>query len=134
MKSHELFRSQLKQARQRLESWRKTRKHGERIPERLWTCLVALAGVHGVNPVAQSLRLDYYALKRRVWQSERVRKSRLQAVAPFVELPLIGQPASSPRGTVELAKNTGATLTIRWEGQTAVDLMGLAESFWRAGR
>ena len=134
MKSNELFLSQLKQARQQLEVWRKTRQRGERIPERLWTSLVALARAHGVSPVSQALRLDYYALKRRVLGLEPVRKSRFRAVAPFVELPLLGQPASSPKCTVELAKDTGATLTIRWEGQMAVDLIGLAESFWRGGR
>jgi len=134
MKSNEVFLSQVKQARQQLETWRKTRKHGERIPERLWTSQVALARAHGVSPVSQALRLDYYALKRRVLESEPVRKSGLKAVAPFVELPLIGQPATSPRCTVELAKNTGASLTICWEGPAAVDLIGLAEIFWRGGR
>jgi len=134
MKSNELFLSELKQARQQLEVWRKTRQRGERIPERLWTSLVALARAHGVSPVSQALRLDYYALKRRVLGLEPVRKSRFRAVAPFVELPLLGQPARSPKCTVELAKDTGATLTIRWEGQMAVDLIGLAESFWRGGR
>jgi hypothetical protein len=134
MKSNELFLSQLKQARQPLEVWRKTRQHGERIPERLWTSLVALARVHGVSPVAQALRLDYYGLKRRVLESEPPRKPRRKAIDPFVELPLIGPTPTSPRCTVELAKNTGATLTIRWEGQAAVDVIGLAESFWRAGQ
>lgn len=134
MKSNELFLSQVKPARQQLETWRKTHRHGERIPERLWISLVTLARVHGVSPVAQALRLDYYALKRRVLESEPVRKSRPKALPPFVELPLIAQPSMSPRCTVELAKNTGASMTIRWEGQAAVDVMGLAESFWRGGR
>ena len=111
-----------------------TRQHGERIPERLWISLVALARVHGVSPVAQALRLDYYGLKRRVLESEPPRKPRRKTIAPFVELPLIGPTPISPRCTVELAQYTGATLTIRWEGQAAVDVMELAESFWRAGR
>jgi hypothetical protein len=80
------------------------------------------------------LRLDYYGLKRRVLESEPLRRPRRKAIAPFVELPLIGPTPTSPRCTVELAKNTGVTLTIRWEGQAAVDVMELAESFWRAGR
>ena len=134
MKSNEIFLSQIKPARQQVEAWRKTRKPGERIPEGLWTSLVALARVHGVSPVSQAMRLDYYALKRRVLASEPVRRSHRKTVAPFVELPLIGATLTSPKCMVELAKNTGVTMTIRWEGQTAVDLMGLAESFWRAGR
>jgi hypothetical protein len=132
MKSKELFLSHIKRAHQQLEAWRKTRHHGERIPESLWNALAALARSHGISPVSQALRLDYYALKRRVLESEPVRQSRLKAVTPFVELPLLGPPASSPRCTVELAKNTGASMTIRWEGQAAVDVIGLAETFWRA--
>ena len=134
MKSNELFLSQLKQARQQLEVWRKTRQRGERIPQRLWASLGALARVHGVSPVSQALRLDYYALKRRVVPSEPVRRSHRKTVAPFVELPLIGPMPTSPRCTVELAKNTGVTMTIRWEGQGTADVIGLAESFWRMGR
>ena len=134
MKPNDSFLSPLKQARQQLKVWRKTRHHGERIPEPLWNSLVALARVHGVSPVAQALRLDYYALKRRVLESEPVRKSRRKAVAPFVELPWMGSPPTAPRCTVELTKNTGGTMTIRWEGPAAAEVMGLAESFWRAGR
>ena len=134
MKPNDLFLSQVKPARQQLEVWRKTRHHGERIPEPLWNLLVALARVHGVSPVSQALRLDYYALKRRVLESEPMRKSRGKAVAPFVELPWISPPTPAPTCTVELAKNTGVTMTIRWAGSAAAEVMSLAESFWRAGR
>jgi hypothetical protein len=134
MKAKPLFLSQIQQAHRQLKLWRKTRAHREPIPERLWTSSVALARVHGVSAVAQALRLNYYALKRRVLGAEPVRKSPLQALRPFVELPLIAPPPQAPKCTVELAKSTGATMTIRWEGQAAADLVELAQSFWRASR
>jgi hypothetical protein len=87
MKSDPLFLSQIKQARRQLKLWRKTRTHREPIPERLWTSAVALARVHGVSPVAQALRLNYDALKRRVLGAEPGRKSPPQTLRPFVELP-----------------------------------------------
>jgi hypothetical protein len=134
MKANALFLSQIKQARRQLKLWRKTRTHRERIPERLWTSSVALARVHGVSPVAQALRLNYDALKRRVLGAEPVRKAPPQALRSFVELPLIAQPPNCLKCMVELTKSTGAAMTIRWEGQAAADLVELAESFWRAGR
>ena len=117
MKSNPLFLSQIEQARRQLRLWRKTRTHREPIPERLWTASVALARVHGVSRVAQALRLNYDALKRRVLGAESTGKSPPQALGPFVELPLVSPSPNAPKCTVELAKGTGTTMTIRWEGQ-----------------
>jgi len=117
MKSNPLFLSQIEQARRQLRLWRKTRTHREPIPERLWTASVALARVHGVSRVAQALRLNYDALKRRVLGAESTGKSPPQALGPFVELPLVSPSPNAPKCTVELAKRTGTTMTIRWEGQ-----------------
>ena len=49
----------------------------------------------------------------------------------FVEVPIIGQPVHAASCTVELDRGTEARMTIRWEGQPGLDLVGLAESFWR---
>jgi hypothetical protein len=34
---------------------------------------------------------------------------------------------------VELERGAGAKMTIRWEGKEGLDLVGLAEAFWRSG-
>jgi hypothetical protein len=34
---------------------------------------------------------------------------------------------------VELARAEGARMTIRWDGKEGLDLVGLAEAFWRSG-
>jgi hypothetical protein len=49
-----------------LEAWRKQRKHRDPIPESLWLDIVKVARVHRPSPVAQVLRVNYTALKRRV--------------------------------------------------------------------
>jgi hypothetical protein len=49
-----------------LAAWRKERKHREPIPEPLWRDMVRVARSYRPSPVAQALRVNYTALKRRV--------------------------------------------------------------------
>ena len=133
MKSNRPISLDIEEARRRLEVWRKSRSRGKRIPTRLWALAAALARTHGVSPVSQRLGLDYNGLKRRAEAIRTPRRSRLNPPPGFVELPLIGQPAHDPSCTVELARGEGARMTIRWEGKEGLDLVGLAEAFWRSG-
>jgi hypothetical protein len=130
MNSKKIPSSDLQQSQQELETWRKARQPGERIPEAVWTSVTALARVHGVSPVCQALRVDYYGLKRRVLGSEPVRKPQRKRVA-FVELPVVSQRTASSGCVVELAQNGVRTMTIRWAGSAGSDLLALAEAFWR---
>jgi hypothetical protein len=123
----------MEEARRRLEAWRKSRRRGKRIPAPLWAVAAALARTHGVSPVSQRLGLDYNGLKRRAEAIRAPRWSRLKPPPGFVELPLIGQLGQGPNCTVELARAEGARMTIRWEGKEGLDLVGLAEAFWRSG-
>jgi hypothetical protein len=70
------------------------RRRKSRIPTRLLTLAVQLAGRFGLHATAEALRLDYYALKK--WAAEAT-PARIAAAAPaampaampaFVELPL----------------------------------------------
>jgi hypothetical protein len=133
MKSNRSFSLDIEEARRRLEVWRKSRSRGKRIPAPLWALAAALARTHGVSPVSQKLGLDYNGLKRRAEAIATPRQSWLKPPPGFVELPLIGQPAQCPNCTVELARSEGARMTIRWEGKEGLDLVGLAEAFWRSG-
>ncbi|MGA2747299.1 MAG: hypothetical protein ABSG59_00875 [Verrucomicrobiota bacterium] len=133
MKSNQSFSLDIGEARRRLEVWRKSRSRGERIPARLWALAAALARTHGVSRVSQTLGLDYNGLKRRAGATRTPRRSRLKPPPGFVELPLIGQPIHGPNCTVELARDEGGRVTIRWEGKEGLDLVGLAEAFWRSG-
>ena len=132
MKSNRSFSSDIEAAHRRLEVWRKSRSRGKRIPDRLWA-LAALARTHGVSPVSQRLGLDYNGLKRRAEAIPPARRSRLRPPPGFVELPFVAERVFGPNCTVELARGEGARMTIRWEGQEGLDLVGLAEAFWRSG-
>ena len=133
MKSNRSFSLDIEEARRRLEVWRKSRRRGKRIPAPLWAVAAALARTHGVSPVSQRLGLDYNGLKRRAEAVATPRRSRLKPPPGFVELPLIVQPGQGPSCTVELEQGAGGKMTIRWEGKEGLDLVGLAEAFWRAG-
>jgi hypothetical protein len=133
MKSNRSFSLDIEEARRRLEVWRKSRSRGKRIPDRLWALAAALARTHGVSPVSQRLGLDYNGLKRRAEATTPPRRSNLRPPPGFVELPLVAQPVLGPNCTVELARGEGVRMTIRWEGKEGLDLVGLAEAFWRSG-
>jgi hypothetical protein len=133
MKSNRSFSSDIEEARRRLGVWRKSRSRGKRIPAPLWALAAALARTHGVSPISQRLGLDYNCLKRRAEATAPLRRSRVEPPPGFIELPLIGQLGNSPNCTVELARVEGARMTIRWEGKEGLDLVGLAEAFWRSG-
>ena len=133
MKSNRSFSLDIEEARHRLGVWRKSRSRGKRIPAPLWALAAALARSHGVSRVSQTLGLDYNGLKRRAEAIRTPRRSRLKPPPGFVELPLVGQPVLGPNCTVELARGEGSRMTIRWDGKEGLDLVGLAEAFWRSG-
>jgi len=133
MKTNQSFSSDIEAARRQLEDWRQSRSRGKRIPAPLWALAAALARTHGVSPVSQRLGLDYNGLKRRAEATAPRRRSRVEPPPGFIELPLIGQLGNGPNCTVELARVEGARMTIRWEGKEGLDLVGLAEAFWRFG-
>ena len=58
--------ARLEGVRRRFERWRRTREVGSRIPEALWAAAVKLARVYGIHRTAKTLRVNYYALKKRV--------------------------------------------------------------------
>ena len=80
----------LARARDRLAAWRRTKKPRSRIPEALWELAVELAGKHGLNRTARSLKLDYYSLKDRVDATPKNGKTN---PAAFLELPPVALPS-----------------------------------------
>ena len=116
----------LARGRARFESWRRVRAGGSRIPERLWKLAVKLAVAHGLNRTASALRLDYYALKRRV---ESTNSQARSATPAFVELS--PPPVQAPRECViEFEDHSGATMRVHLRGCEVPDVVALGRSFW----
>lgn len=124
-KQHDIPAS-LARGRARFEAWRRARAAGTRIPERLWTLAVKLAGAHGLSRTASALRLDYYGLKRRVASSNSDRRPSTPAFVEFSPVPAV-----TPRECViELEDNSGSTMRIHLRNCEVPDLVALGRSFW----
>jgi hypothetical protein len=93
-----------------------------------------------VNPIARALRLDYYDLKRRVEGGSTPRAevaSRSGAsskptngTSPFVAFEIPAIPAS-PSCSIELEDGRGSRVSVRLSSCEEVDLLALAQAFWR---
>jgi len=126
--------AQLEGLRRRFERWRRTRKVRTRIPDPLWASAVKLAGRHGIHRTARALRVDYYALKKRVEGKAAATASNATAGtdgAAFLELPAAVW-AGAGEYMLELEDAGGAKLRIHLKGFEAPDLAVLSRSFWQS--
>ena len=114
--------------RRRLSTWRERRRPRQRIPETLWQAAAALAGIHGVSPVASALRLNYYDLQRRA--SSTAGSGKASATASFLEVPVASLTAvlAAP-SIIEWAHPSGSRLTLRL--QNTQDLLAVVQSMLR---
>ena len=112
----------------RFENWRSKRTIGDRIPDTLWRAAVQLACKHGVAQVTAALRLDYYALKKRVkaMQTDEPDHTPVE----FVELnaPVA---AVASEYTIELEHPEKGSMRISIRGGAAPSVVELGREFWR---
>ena len=123
--------SRLMKAQQRFAQWRRTHTPGTRIPKPLWAHAVKLASTYGVSKTANTLKLNYQILKKRLEQAS----SSVQAspIPAFVELapPTLAAPAEC---IVELEDAAGSKMRIHLKGGDTPDLVALGCSFWNVER
>lgn len=109
----------------RLEVWRRARPGRGAMPSDLWEDAARLAQIHGINPIARALRLDYHALKRHMQAAQRLEGVSRPA---FVEVSL-SPPLPASDCVVELERPDGARMRVQLSRHD--DLVALTESFWR---
>jgi hypothetical protein len=127
--------TRLAAVRRRFEAWRRVRKPRSRIPESLWRSAVKMAVVYGMHRTARALRLDYYALKKRIERgtpalaTAPTAVSKAEGVTPFLELV---PPLSTAAGeyVLELENAAGAKMRVHLKGVASPDLVALSRSFW----
>ena len=125
----------MKAVRRRIEYWRRTRKKGSWMPEKLWRAAAALADTHGVPAVARALRLDRASLRKRCAGVERNGEARPCPPAGFVEIPAASIGSDGRAETVvEMSTDDGSKMTIRRSGEFDMDVGNLAETFWKRRR
>ena len=115
--------------RKRIERWRATRKRISPMPKELWAAAADLAKDHGVLRIARALRVDFGALKKRVKAAEE-RFAAGPDTAGFIELPPFAT-SRSGEAVLELTDDSGAKMICRVLGKPEVDVVGLANAFWR---
>jgi hypothetical protein len=121
--------SQREGIQQRFERWRRTRKRCSRIPEDLWSSALEMAREQGLNRTARELRLNYYALKKRL-VSVGGPPCEAPSKATFVELLPQGTSGLSVC-TIEMENAQGGKMKIQLQSPGAPDLSVLSNNFWR---
>ncbi len=118
----------LEALRRRFERWRRSRTGRSRIPDALWTAAVRAAGRYGLHRTIRALRLDYYALKKRVENAASDSEPGREAAATFLELPV---PVSGgvSECVVELEDSGGAKMRVHLKGGAVPDVTALVRSF-----
>ena len=118
----------LARGRERFEAWRRSRKVGARIPDKLWSLAVKLAEAHGLSRTASALKVDYHSLKNRV----SARNCDSSSVAPaFIELSPPPLAPSASECVIELEDGFGARMRVHLRGCETPDLAVLCRSFRR---
>ena len=126
--------AEIKRARLRFVRWRKNRKAVTRIPDRLWTAAVEAARVHGVNPTAIALGLDYNHLKRRTRSTKKSARRKKAKRPSFVELIVPPKKPDVPECTIELENARGARMKVHLENVEIRDVVAWIERVWSEPR
>ena len=125
---------EIERARLRFERWRKNRKKVTRIPDRLWNAAVDAARLHGVNPTAIALGLDYNPLKDRMRSARRSTRGEKPKSPSFMELIMPSETRNLRECTVELENARGAKMKIHLQNVEMNDLAGWIQRFWSEPR
>ena len=122
--------ARLEAVRRRFERWRGTRKAHARIPDSLWDAAALMAGSYGISRTANVLRVNYYALKKRLGRkTPAAGRQEAESEARFVELTPFTA-ADAGECCLELEDGSGAKMRIRLQGVGMPDLAALGRSFW----
>ena len=125
---------EIERARLGFARWRKNRKKVTRIPDRLWNAAVDAARLHGVNPTAIALGLDYNHLKDRMRSARRSTSGEKPKSPSFMELIMPPETRHLRECTVELENARGAKMKIHLQNVEMNDLAGWIQRFWSEPR
>jgi len=123
----------IEQVRSHLQEWRRSRKHGARIPEALWSAAVKLVKKYRPARIAHELGLDYDGLKRRLKIAQQHSPSEPQTHPGFIEL-FPFAPTSHCQCTMEIEDRRGAKMKLELKGASAEDIAAVSRALWSAER
>jgi hypothetical protein len=128
--------ARLERLRQRFERWRQTHPPRSRIGDGLWAAAVKAVGIYGLYRTARALRVNYYALQKRLEGESGISLVSRQEKpsATFVELPSpvsadsLGRASGSCECTLELEDAGEVKLRLHFPAVAATDLAVLCQS------
>jgi hypothetical protein len=124
--------SDLEQLQRRFEEYRNLRPSRSRLPPGLWKEAAEAARRYGLNPVAQTLRLDYNRLKKRMAATaarDTSKRAKERRPAPeFLEL-IQPTPSALQDCHIEVEASHGAKLRVELRGIATNELAGLIRGF-----
>ena len=128
-----LSSAQVKEVGRQVAHWCRTRRKRSPMPPALWDAAVSLARTHGVYAIARVLRVSYGTLKQRVEQRPAGVSLGRREESGFVELPAAQLVTSfgSASTVVEFTGSDGASLVIRLRDDEHLDILSLADAFWK---
>ena len=120
---------ELMAVQRRVEAWRRKEGggRGSRIPEELWNEAADVAQVAGVHATARALRFNYERLKERAGQSSGKQSGNASEFVAF-ELPPVKGGANL---VVDLLGRGGEQVRIALSGLSGLDVVALAQTFWK---
>ena len=126
----EAFASSLEQVAKHFETWRKTSRTRQPIPEHLWKSAVELSSFYPASRIAKTLRLDYAKLKSRIEDADTRRKSDLEFPPSFIELDLGTSDKTTDECILEVKSSNGSQLKMHWKGSRSFDPLEVCKAFW----
>ncbi len=125
--------AKLVQGRDCFERWRSQHRPRTRLPEHLWSLATELAGEFGIHRTAQTLRLDYYGVKKRLQRPMHPESLPTVAGSPFLELTPVA--ASAPvEYSVECQDPGGISMRVHLQGGNITELTEFCIQLWRRSR
>ena len=121
----------LEQVKQRFAQWRASRKRGEHISNELWGLAFGLVEHHGLQRVADELRVNIDVLKKRLGHDVKLPPA-IKVEPRFVEMfaPPAPVAAQNCECIVEMENARGAKMRIEFKGSNTSGLMQLSNAFW----
>jgi len=80
--------AELRAVMESFADWRREKKSGERIPQRLWEAATGLHPRHSIYQIARALRLDFSDVRKRVGGSAQKAEPSAGGTTSFLELPM----------------------------------------------
>ena len=117
----------LARAARRFETWRSSRTT-QRIPAELWSLATDLGARFGVSRTARALRVQYYALKKRVDATATMEAEEARTPPAFVEI-LTAPSRATSECLVEFESANGTKMRIQVNGAGTLDLAELSRLF-----